>query len=510
MKRLLFILCTCFGVLHSATPEQIKVLFNSLDPRSVPKHLSFYQLYPDTPEGMKALRHAWHLLSPKEKKIYGAGRTIPRPVPVTKAIISLINKTPDEESIVLSDEELWVIEELSEYLPNRKLKGFYARNEEEVLALSYEEIDLARGLFLSQSDPDPDSFRKLRSYEAMIDLMALQILTKIPLSSPPELKIAELNRFIFDEMGFRFPPQSLYAKDVDLYTFLPSVLDSRRGVCLGVSILYLCLAQRLDLALEMITPPGHIYVRYNDGKKIINIETTARGINLECEVYLSVGTRSLQQRNIKEVIGLAHFNEASVHWQKEDYNAAIGCYQKAQKFVPNDKLIKELLAYNYILTGKKDKAYPLLEEVQFHIPDYAVNREILAEDLLNGCADAECIKAIFMHVDENRSSVLKKKRALEEALEKNPNFRTGMFCLASIWLQLHRSGEALAYLEKYVKTRADDPTTHYYLSVLYAERMNYNKSVTHLRYAEELTQARNHLPKALKEIRKSVNRLYPQ
>ena len=76
---------------------------------------------------------------------------------------------------------------------------------------------------------------------------------------------------------FRFPPHSLYAKDIDVYTFLPSVLDSRRGVCLGVSILYLCLAQRLDLPLEAMTPPGHIYVRYGED---LNIETTARGIDV--------------------------------------------------------------------------------------------------------------------------------------------------------------------------------------------------------------------------------------
>lgn len=113
----------------------------------------------------------------------------------------------------------------------------------------------SRSFFKSQFGPDRV---RIQSYEALIDLMALQILARLPKQASAEEKIIAINTFIFDEMGFRFPPHSLYAKDIDLYTFLPSVLDSRRGVCLGVSILYLCLAQRLELPLEMITPPGPV------------------------------------------------------------------------------------------------------------------------------------------------------------------------------------------------------------------------------------------------------------
>ena len=484
--------------------EKIRVLYNSLDTKSVSKHLAFYQLYPDSPEGMKALRHAWHLLSPKDKKIYPAGRSLPTPLPATQAIISLINKTPDEEQIILDEEELWAIEELASFLPNRQLKGYNVNSEEEVLALPPEEIDLARGLFLSEMGNDPEAMLKIRSYEAMIDLMALQILTKISKDSPPRAKIAEMNHFIFEEMGFRFPPHSLYAKDIDLYTFLPSVLDSRRGVCLGVSILYLCLSQRLNLELEMITPPGHIYVRYHKNNEIINIETTARGIDLECEVYLSVNTRSLQERTIKEVIGLAHFNEASAHWQKNDHFKALACYEKALPYLPGDKLTIELMAYNYILTNNLEKANELLELVKDHIPDHSIEKEVLAEDLLLGNADAECIKAVFMHVDENRESVLKKKLSIEQALEKNPKFRSGYFCLASIWLQLHRPKEALPILTKYSDMRPQDPTAHYYLSIINAERLDYNQAWEHLRKAESLVKTKGHNPKALKEIRKSL------
>ena len=141
-------------------------------------------------------------------------------------------------------------------------------------------------------------------------------------------KINTINWYLFDELRLRFPPHSLYSEEIDLYTFLPSVLDSRRGVCLGVSTLYLCLAQRLNLNLEIVTPPGHIFVRYNGGE--INIETTARGIHIPTEHYLSVHTRSLQERNIKEVVGLTFFNQASALWQAGKLKEAITAYERAQ------------------------------------------------------------------------------------------------------------------------------------------------------------------------------------
>ncbi|MEC7838931.1 MAG: transglutaminase family protein [Chlamydiota bacterium] len=496
--------------MSAVSPQKIKVLYNSLDMRSVSKHLAFYQLYPNSPEGMKALRHAWTLLSPPQRKIQGAGRTIPQLDSTVESIIAFVNKMPDEQSIILSEEELWVIEELANYLPNRKLKGYHAKTEEDVIKLPTEEVDLARGLFLSEMGSDEEAALKIRSYEAKIDLMALQILARLPENASPKAKIAEMNHFIFEEMGFRFPPQSLYARDIDEYTFLPSVLDSRRGVCLGVSILYLCLAQRLNLDLETITPPGHIYVRYRDGDEIINIETTARGVDVESEIYLSVGTRSLQQRTIKEVIGLAHINEAAVYWQKDEYKTALEKYLKAEKYVPGDMLLKEFMGYNYLLNGEKNKGLALLKEVNGHVPDYAVCGEILSEDLLSGNADADCICAMYMHVDETRSSVLKKKEALEIALKKYPNFRSGLFCLAATWLQLHRTGEALHYLNEYIKVRPDDPTAHYYLTIINAERLDYNQAWKHLSEAEQLVQRRDHNPKALREVRKALMHMSPE
>lgn len=490
------------------TEGKIRLLYNRLDHKSVAQHLALYELYPQTPTGRLALDDALGLLCGN------ASPDILKQVPnfklAVEGIINLVNKRANEECPLLPEDVLESIGRISGHLPNKRLAGSRAWSEEEVLALPPEEIDLARGLLLSDMGNAELARKKIRSYEAMLDLMALQMMARFPPNATPVQKIRILNDFIFFEMGFRFPPHSQSVKDIDLYSFLPSVIDSRKGVCLGVSILYLCLAQRLSLPLEIITPPGHIFVRFRQGNTTINIETTARGIHLDDEVYLSVDTRSLQTRTIKETIGMAHFNQAAVFWQQNDHERALKSYVKSRPYIPDDMLLKELMGYNYLLTGEIDAGKALMEAVKDHTPDYAVSKQTIAEDYMNGDADVEGIRAVFIFVDENRESLLNKKDALEKSLAAYPRFRAGLFSLAGTWLQLHRLGEALQTLERYHRIDANDPSVEYYLAEIYAERMNYNKAWEHLKRAEQLTAARNHAPKALKDFRQQLSRIAPE
>lgn len=502
---LLFAPPLCF----SAEPSdgKLKSLYNSIDPTSISKHLAFYELYPHRPLGQQALKDAWHLLTGSP----GNQGVLPNEILLTHTVINaltgMVNKPIDQELALLDDESLNTFTKLAMRLSHYNLKGHHVWTQEEVLALPLEEIDLARGLFISQFGNDR---QRIQSYESLIDLMALQIRVRLSKNASPEEKIAVINTFIFDEMGFRFPPHSLSTKDIDIYTFLPSVLDSHRGVCLGVSILYLCLAQRLSLSLEMITPPGHIYVRYRKGDQIINIETTARGIHVESEKYLGVNTRSLQQRNIREVIGMAHFNQASVFWQQNDHETALKTYQKAEPYLQGDPLLKELKGYVLLLTGNQQEGERLLWEIKDHVPDYAIVKSSVADDYFEGRVDAQGIKTIFTKVDEDRQSILAQKAVLEKVLERYPHFKSGILSLASLWIQLHRIKEAIEILNSYQSLDKGDPEVHYYLSILYAQRRDYQKAWHHLQQVEAILKPHQHEPKDLKELRRELLSCCPE
>jgi tetratricopeptide (TPR) repeat protein len=484
---------------------QLKNKLSSLDPLSVAEHLAFYELYPDTLEGTKALNQAWHLLSGGKVKKGGVPMSLPA-VDI-QAVIALVTRQNFEKTVKLSSEQLNAIDELGSRLAHRFLKGHAIWTREQLLALPPHEVDIGRGLLIEQFQ---GNIEEIRQYEASLDLMALQILARIPQSASPEDQIREINRFIFQEMRFRFPPHSLYAKEIDLYTFLPSVMDSREGVCLGVSILYLCLAQRLGLPLEIITPPGHIYVRYRNGAKVINIETTARGIDLPSDTYLGIDTRRLPQRNIKEVIGLAFFNQAAVAWGQRDYPKAVELYEKAQLYVNDDPLLNFFLGLNYLFIGKKKEGTTLLKTLKGKTYDWAISPETIPEDYLNGNVDAKGLQVVFQHVDETRESILKKQRKLQKILHKYPRFRSGILQLAVTWLQLGRHQEAQETLERYHRLDPSHSVVEYYLSVLAIERLDYRKAWDHLRQTENIITAREHHSKILRNLRGHLRRLCPE
>lgn len=507
----------CLGLSLWAKSQPSKIasplqsLYYTLDPLSVSEHLAFYELYPETQEGKQSLQTAWQLLSRNSLDPISFDAKNPTLPPFDiRVIISLVTRQQYEQAVKLQQDQLALIEKISQRLSNRSLKGHQVWSREEVLALDPEEIDLSRGLLLFQFDDAKTAREDIEHYEAILDLMALQIAARLSKSASHVDKIQAINDFIFYEMRFRFPPHSLYAKDIDLYTFLPSVLDNRQGVCLGVSILYLCIAQRLDLPLEIITPPGHIYIRYAHNDALINIETTARGINPPSDIYLGINTRLLQQRNMKEVIGLSFINQASVFWSKENYHTTVDLYEKARLFLPHDNLLKMLLGYNYVFIGREQEGTSLLKEIKNVIFEEAISKESLPEDYLNGKIDAQGIQAVFLPVDETRESILNKQQELVGIIKRYPYFRAGLLHLATTYLQLGRGNEAKEVLERYHKIDPNNATVEYYLCILCLERLDYNRAWVYLKKTEKLVYSRSHYPKALTALRNELRQRCPE
>ncbi len=506
MSTLWFLLATlhCF-----ASSSALSALYSTLDPTSVAQHFAFYELYPKTVEGKEALKHAWALLSGGAS---GSDPELILPTLDVQPILSLVNRAGNEDAPLLNQDQLTVIGKLSKHLGNRKLQGFGLWDQEAILKLSPGEVDLGRALLIAELGVGREERQKIESYEASLDLMSLQIAARLKPNAGPLEKIRAINDYIFSEMRFRFPPHSLFAKEIDVYTFLPSVLDSRRGVCLGVSILYLCLAQRLELSLQAITPPGHIYVRYVDTEGIAtNIETTARGIDVPTEHYLGVETKKLQERTIRECVGLAFMNQAALSWHRNDPAGAVALYEKARPFLnADDYLLNLFLGFNYLALGKEKEGKALLKQIQGKAPEHVLVADTIAEDYLAGRVDAEGIQAVFAEVDATKTSILAKQKRLDATLAKYPRFRQGYFHMAVTWMQLGREKEALPFLEKCAGLDPENPTVNYYLAAIQFQRHNFNQAWKHLRAAEAIVRQKEHEPKALLELRRALQRQCPE
>ena len=480
----------------SLSSAALKTLHNSLDPKSVTEQLAFYRLYPETQEGHKALSHAWTLLGTH-------GQTpIDLPEFDIQPLIAFVNRQPFDPQPEISEDTLCLIEQIGSTLQHRTLRGHQIWNIEDLYSLTSEEIDLARALLLYQFE----NRREIQSYEANIDLMALQIAARLKKNANHQDKVRAISDFIFLDMGFRFPPHSLWSDDVDVYTILPSIMDSRQGVCLGVSILYLSLAQRLGLPLEIVTPPGHIYIRYReDEKNVINIETTARGIHVPCKQYKGINTHTLHERTLKEVIGLSFMNQAAVCWHREDYTRAIDLYEKAIPYLPGDALLNTFLGINYLFVGQTAKGIELLKTAG-PVPG-SINGQTFIEDYLAGHVDTEGIKAIFMSVNETRTSIQNKQARLQKIIKNYPKFRDGWLHLAITHIQLGHAKLAVDTLEKCHQLDPGQASIEYYLAQLKMQRMCFKDAWKHLILAEKITG--NYQPLALKQLRHMLRILYP-
>ena len=473
-------------------------LYNSLDPQSLLQLIAFYRLYPEDPEGKQALEQCWNLINKHRKVPVYPLQALIFPDLDVEPMVALITKQPHQSLTPLSTEAMANIEMISDHLHHRKLRGHAVENIQDLTALPDAEIDLARALFLFEFSED---LYQVRMSENRLDVMALQILGRLPPGATHRQKVDAITDFVFHEMGYRFPPHSLWAKEVDQYTYLPSVLDSRHGVCLGVSILYLCLAQRLDVPLEILTPPGHIFLRYVENGEYLNIETTARGIHVEDSRYLNIHTKALQRRNLKEVIGLYFMNAAATAWHSEQHHKALAFYKKSSPFMPDDTVLKRFMGYNYLFVGDKQIGEELLKFAYHHpLSEYLIREETIIEDYFCDRVDVAGIKLIFQEGDTTRDAIMDKQKALTLYLKQYPRFREGFLQLGVSYLQLGSLSEALEPFRQYHTLDPNNPMIEYYLTLIYMKRLNFPQAKEHLQQCRQLLQKQEYYPNDLKQL----------
>lgn len=471
MKILLFYLVLSAHILAS----QEDILWCSLDSSSLKQKLLFYTLFPQS-------THQEWSFSTRSATLKWANfftREIPATLPS------------------FTEAELQELEPLHSHLPHRRLLGHIAEKEEDLLSLSSEQIDLARALLLLEY---PNNLLAVRSYELLLDTLAQEILQKLPHAASTIQKIEAINKLLFEQEGFCFPPNAVFAKEIDRYTHLSSVLDHKKGVCLGISVLYLCLAQRIHLALEVVTPPGHIYLRCGDR----NIETTARGFHTPSKHYLSPNTCGLQTRSLKDIIGLVWINQASIFLQNHNYSEAVLYYEKAKLFLPEDPFLAELLGFSLVLAGRKEEGRALLSHISSTPPPHLVCSSPLVREYLDSHVDEIGIAIVFEEPPKNRSGWLSRKNSLEELLQKFPHFSTGWRALADSWTHLHRPKETIYALEKARQIHAKDPEILFTLALLHADKREFLKAWDSFHQLQEVLKHTQHFQRELFRLKRSL------
>ena len=479
--------------------EQRIALFESLHPRSLNEMAAFAELFPESREGKVAQRQVWTLLS-------GVASEEPPPEWPADLVHRMVNRfvlPQADPPPILTVEQRTALARLRHRLHHLSLKGRGATTEEEVLALPPEEIDLARGLLLAQGAP----LEVIEGYEQCLDLMALQVMAQLPEHPAPLEILRALNHYIFVQQRFRFPPHSRMALEVDQWTLLSQVMDRRKGVCQGVSQLYLCLAQRLGLPLEVITPPGHIYVRYHDGDLIWNIETTAHGIHLPTHAYLGLNTKDLSIHTLREVVGMSLFNAAAVPLYRNQPEAAVALYQHARRYMGEDPTLLHNLGSALFAAGQATQAKEILEPLRHLSTCEHVIPSSLIGEILDGHADAEALALLREQNDASHAVLREYAQKLLRTLERCPHFLSMRTQLAYTYLQMGRLGDALTHLRCAYDAGSRDLYLLYLLTEVDLARLDVAHAAQHVQELRALLTGAGHLPPILERLEERILRM---
>lgn len=93
---------------------------------------------------------------------------------------------------------------------------------------------------------------------AQIDSLADRLCRRLPADAAPLQRLRLLNRYFFQELGFAGNVNNYYDPR---NSYLPEVLQTRRGIPLTLALLYIELATQAGLQAQGVSFPGHFLVK---------------------------------------------------------------------------------------------------------------------------------------------------------------------------------------------------------------------------------------------------------
>lgn len=122
--------------------------------------------------------------------------------------------------------------------------------------LNQPEIDLAKAsLYFAQAEyPD----LKPQKYLEVLDTIATEIDTRLPVERYPLKVIQTINQYLFTTLGFKGNKDNYYDPD---NSFLHQVLKRKLGIPISLSVVYLAIAKRLNFPMQGVGLPGHFLIR---------------------------------------------------------------------------------------------------------------------------------------------------------------------------------------------------------------------------------------------------------
>ena len=178
----------------------------------------------------------------------------------------------------------------------------------------------------------------------------------VPQGEDPARTLALLNRFFFEEEGFRSGGPASWS------SLLPEeVIARREGNCVGLAALYLIVAHDLHLPIHAVATPRHVFVRWDDERFRRNIELLEGGREISDADYVAeeeISGASLRNgvfmANLgwREFLGVVHQNLGVQSSQRGDFQGAGRHYRRALRLNPRLPAAYYNLGNDYLAQGR--------------------------------------------------------------------------------------------------------------------------------------------------------------
>jgi regulator of sirC expression with transglutaminase-like and TPR domain len=141
------------------------------------------------------------------------------------------------------------------------------------LATEDARIDLAHACLMIAQDAYPDL--AVERYLGDIERMALRLRARMPQSYGAEARVAALNEYLYEDLGYRGNTEAYYDPR---NSYLNEVMDRRTGIPITLGVLYMVLGRRIGLPLEGVSFPGHFLVRLRLRTGMLVLDPFADGV----------------------------------------------------------------------------------------------------------------------------------------------------------------------------------------------------------------------------------------
>lgn len=214
---------------------------------------------------------------------------------------------------------------------------------EHLIQLPDEHIPLLSAVLLIARDEYPDL--DAGHYETQIAHHAQTLAVRLGDQAEPRARLAELNRYLFQEQGFAGNQQDFYDPR---NSYLNDVLDRRLGIPISLGILQMELARRLGLDLAGVSFPGHFLVRMPVEGGLLVIDPYHQGRSLDAEELKlrarpHLGGNDIDDQQLLDILAPAGHrsilarmlrNLKAVYAEREAWDKAVRCADRLVQLDP--------------------------------------------------------------------------------------------------------------------------------------------------------------------------------